>query len=150
MLSRKPVMDMSCYCNIILNGIDTKFQHVIHHLCAYVCGKSCAYTSSRYEDNARQKLGAKICPPSSWRVARRPSGHRVNGFSRKGQLGAGSQPRVPPKPEKLHGFNTLFLGRTQIHFRKNKSSFFSFWEAKRHDKTQRPFPVFGGHGRVAP
>ena len=74
--------------------------------------------------------------------------HRKGGSSRSswggGELGAGCQPRVPPKTENSTDLNPLFLGWTQIHFRKRvKKTFWELYDA--------PFlGFFGGHDRVDP
>ena len=57
----------------------------------------------------------------------------VAGLRGGGQLGAGSQPRVNPKL-KTPRIDPLFLGWTQIYFRKNiKKTSWELWEGGRHD-----------------
>ena len=64
----------------------------------------------------------------------------ATGF-RGGQLGAGSQHRVPQNC-KLHGFKPLFLGWTQIHLRKTNLGELFLGGGQKHDGP--PFLGFGG------
>ena len=69
------------HCDVILQGITTKFQHDTHNIGNQVCvyQVSCFYASAlrRY---CEEENGGKNMSLSGWRVVRRPSGRRVNGI----------------------------------------------------------------------
>ena len=65
-------------CDIISHRIDTKFQHAILHLCMGMCAHSFALLLLRVAKILRGRKWGTIHAPSGWRVARSPSGRRVD------------------------------------------------------------------------